>query len=277
MRVMKLEATATVADILDKNRKHSKLWTIMFNGLMVNLVQMTAMMMLAPFFTDLEPSFFVLKLIFGSGTVKTSWAIRILRSFINALLTAHWAICSSSISLFVLGITNLITECLQMMVCLSSKCDYRWRRGRLVIMLVRKLTFVYRHLFILMDVFNTIMRWTVAIALAVGMGVFVLGGSGSVILAGKVNFTTYLLFPLLALTMVIVVNVISQPAEKVDILSLEFLSSFKSNRLEMQPFRVSRSLQPLRFQVGSFYYFKQASALNIMAIWVENCINVLLA
>jgi hypothetical protein len=274
---MTLEGIATKNGMF-KNELISKiLCSIMLHGILFNLMQLSLMFMFAPLFTDLEPSFFIFKMLFVGRGVKRSWLLRLLRCVLNGLLSMHWSTCGSNVSLFLLSILHLSTESLRMIIRLSCKCDYRWSRGRMVVMLVRKLIFVYRQLFMLVDALNPISRWIAAIALAAGMGVFVLGGSGSVIMSGKVNFTTYMMFPLLAITMVVAVALISPVAEKVDILSLEFLFSFKSNRLEMQPFRISRAMIPLRIRVGSFYYFKQASLLIILATWVENCVLVLLA
>jgi hypothetical protein len=164
-----------------------------------------------------------------------------------------------------------------MIGCLSCNCNSGWKKRRPMVMLVRKLTFLYRQLFILMDAFNPTLRWSTAIALAAMTGIFVLGGSGSVILAGKVNLSSYVVFPLIAFTLAGVLMIISLPAEKVYILSSEFIFSFKRNRLEPRPFRNSRAMQPLRIQVGSFYYFQKASVLIILVMWVENCINLLLS
>jgi hypothetical protein len=277
IRVTKLEKSLN--RMLQKKRKYKgQLWMVILHGLLLDLMQMTLILMLAPFFSDLEPSFFVLKLFFPVAMVKSSWALRILRSGLNGLIATHWISCGTNGALFLLAIINLSTESLRMMGCLSCKFNSRWKKkSKLEVMLIRKLTFSYRQLFIIVDAFNSITRWSFAIALGAGMGTFVLGGSGSVILAGKVNLPTYVLFPLIALTMVGVLMIISPPAEKVDILSSEFIFSFKRNGLEPRPFRNSRAMQPLRIQVGSFYYFQKASVLVILVRWVENCINVLLS
>jgi hypothetical protein len=277
MRVKTLEKTASKGR-LDRKRKYlGPMWTMSFHGLLINLMQMTLILMLAPFFSDLEPSFFVLKLFFPVAMVKSSWALRILRSGLNGMIATHWVCCSTNGPLFLLAIINLSTESLRMILSLSCKCNSLWNRSRLKVLLIRKLTFSYRQLFILMDACNQIMRWSSAIALAAATGIFVLGGSGSVILAGKLNLSTYVVFPLIAFTMAGVLMVISPPAEKVYILSSEFIFSFKRNRLEQRPFRNSRAMQPLRIQVGSFYYYQKASLLIILVMWVENCINVLLS
>jgi hypothetical protein len=282
MKVMTLENRATEGKLADKKRRHNIIrlaWILILHGLVFNLMLMALILMLAPFFSDMEPSFFVLKLFFRAGTVKSSWVLRIIRSALNGFITSHCIVCGSNGTLYLLAIINLSQESLRMIRTLSCKCacNYRSKNTRPIGMLMRKLMFSYRQLVIIMDAFNPIMRWSLAIALASGMGIFVLGGSGSVILAGKVNFSTYVLFPLMAFTLIVVLLLISPPAEEIHIMSSEFIFSFKENRLEPRPFRYSRAMKPLRIQMGSFYYFKKASALTILVCWVEHCLNVLLS
>jgi hypothetical protein len=120
------------------------------------------------------------------------------------------------------------------------------------LLLARKLTFSYPQLLILLDTFNPTIRWSVAVGMAAAMGLFVLGGSGSVLLVGKVNLTTYVLFPLVAATMLFLVLLIGPAAEKPYILSSDSIFCYKSEGLEKPPFRVSKAMKLLRIEAGSF-------------------------
>jgi hypothetical protein len=164
-----------------------------------------------------------------------------------------------------------------MLVDLSGKCHgYCLDRKQLKGQLKRKLIFCYRHLIMIVEAFNSKMRWTLVIALGCGMGTFVFGGTGTVLLAGKVNVTTYIVFPLMALTVVCCNCFMSPTAGKIDTLSSDFISDFKMNGLERYPFRMSRCMKPLRIEAGRFYYFSRLSVVEILFSWVENCITVLL-
>jgi hypothetical protein len=271
MRVMTLEKIAT------KGKHNLRLpWTLILHGMVFNLMQMGLMLMLAPFVSDSEPSFFVLKLFFPARMARSSWVLRILRSALNGLIISHWIVVGSNGSIFLLAIINLSKESLRLIGTLSAKCSNS-KNTRLRGLLIRKLMFCYRGLFIIMDAFNPIFRWSLAFALASGMVSFVLGGSGSFKLAGKVNLSTYLLFPSVAITMMVALLIVGPPAEKIHILSSEFIFRFKGSGLECGPFRYSRALKPMRIQVGSFYYFQKASVLVILAGWVETCLSVLLS
>jgi hypothetical protein len=276
MRVMKL--AMTTSRNWEKSRKNQQLWTVILHGLLINVAQISLMVSLAPFFTDLDPSFFILRIFFPRD-VKSSWALRVVRSVLNGLLTTHWVCCGVNVWLFGLVILNMMTESLHMVVTLLAKSDHYCCLGRrkLRVMLIRKLIFTYRHLVILVEATNSIVRWTLALTLGCGMGIFVFGGTGSVLLAGKVKVSTYFVFPLMALTMASCNFIMVPRAGTVDTFSTDFILGFKMNRLERYPFRTARSMKPMRIQVGSFYYFRKESALKIFVRWVENCINVLLS
>jgi hypothetical protein len=261
--------------LLGKKQKFVKaIWMIFLHGIAMNVVEMGIIFMLAPLFTDSEPSFYVLRIFFGKGMKSWPWVFRILRSILNGLLGIHWSSCGMNTSLFALGILQMSKEFLGLLLSLSAAGMKGKQREML---LVRKLTFSYRQLLILLDAFNATMRWSIAVGMAAAMGIFVLGGSGSVLLAGKVNWTTYVLFPLVAATMVFVVLLIGPAAEKTYILSSDFMFCYKSEGLEKPPFRVSKAMKLLRIEAGSVYFFERASTLSILVAWVENLINVLMS
>jgi hypothetical protein len=124
MNVMTLEKRATEGKLADRKRRHiiRLAWILILHGLVFKLMQMAMILMLAPFFSDMEPSFFVLKLFFRAGTVKSSWILRIVRSALNGLITSHCIVCGTNGTLFLLAIINLSKESLRMIRTLSCKC-----------------------------------------------------------------------------------------------------------------------------------------------------------
>jgi hypothetical protein len=104
MKVMTLEKRATEGKLADKKRRHiiRLTWILILHGLVFNLMQMALILMLAPFFSDMEPSFFVLKLFFRAATVNSSWILRIIRSALNGLITSHCIVCGTNGTLFLL-------------------------------------------------------------------------------------------------------------------------------------------------------------------------------
>jgi hypothetical protein len=278
MGVMKFEMNASwTSENNLKIIKYKKLWIFISQGLLMNLMQTALMFSLAPLFTDLEPSFFVLKIFFPEKVKSSSWALRILRSLWNGLLGLHWTCCFETMVFCAICVMNMIVESLHTLVYLSSKChidclDRKQIRG----LLKRKLIFSYRHLIMIVEAVNSITRWVLAVSIGCGMGTFVFGGTGTVLLAGKVNVTTFIVFPLLALIVVCLACFMAPRGGQIDTFSSEFISSFKKNGLERHPFRISRSMKPLRIEAGSFYYFSRLSVVEILFSWVDNCITVLL-
>lgn len=176
----------------------------------------------------------------------------------------HWLMPPTNVGLFYLGVLRGSTEILKALIQTNKVGAY----GRLRITLFRA---------------NNLLKWSFATGITCMSALFVYSFNASVKYRGKLPVVVYAMGPVTMATIIALALVVGHYGDKVLTLSNQYVKQMRENARIMGGNRsrryyekVWRAVQVMSIEVGNFGYLSKNSGLELLQVWVDQTVTILL-